>query len=577
MRDEYPRPHFKREQWQTLNGEWEFEFDKNEIGIIKKYYLGKIPFSKKINVPFSYQTKASGINEKEFCEVLWYKREFTLSEELKDKRILLCFNAVDYEANVWINGAFVTRHEGGYTAFEVDISDYLQEENTIVVQAIDRYDTTQSRGKQFWKQQTDRCWYHGTSGIWQSVWLEAVGDARLVNTQIITDIDTNTIKIEAETEGNADFLEIKIDYNGRMVKKLCVSIDGRFTKTTINLLEEDFIDEVHLWSPESPNIYNISYSLLKQGVVTDKVHAYFGMRKVSYDDSGRIYLNNKIYYQRLVLDQGYWEDSDLTPPSIEALKQDIIYCKQMGFNGARKHQKIEDPYYYYYADMLGFLVWAEMPSAYQFNFIEVQNIVCQYTEIIKKLFNFASIILWVPLNESWGVRKMLTSNEQKDFARSLYYLAKSLDPSRLVSTNDGWENIEQTDIISIHDYAAFGDEFGEKYKREKIDDLYAMGRKQMAHGEHYKSQPVIMTEYGGIALDEGIKNEAWGYNGSENRENFIKRLKSLNEGINKCDFAGFCYTQLTDVKQEVNGLLDCYHKPKFDIKVLAKIFDVIKG
>jgi len=559
-----------------LNGKWEFCFDDAEDGIAKELDRGLTSLPLSINVPFAYQTKASGINDKDFHEVMWYKREFGLDAALKTGGVLLCFGAVDFEADVWVNGRYAGGHVGGYTAFELDITALVKRKgnNTIVVRATDRYDVTQPRGKQFWKPAPDRCWYHGNSGIWLSVWLESFGSSRIAGALHTADIDNNTFFTEVETAGKAEELRLTVTYKDELVKCQTVSLDGRFTKITVELYEHDCVDEIHYWTPECPNLYYLTYELLADGKVTDKIDTYFAFRKIHYDNSGRIYLNNKILYQRLILDQGYWEDSDLTPPSAEALKEDILLAKQMGFNGARKHQKIEDPYFYYYADTLGFLVWGEMPSAYHYNFAEAEAITAQYLKLVKQLYNHPSIIVWVPLNESWGVRKILTSEMQQDFARSLYYATRAVDKTRLISSNDGWENITENDIVSIHDYSFGGEDFAKKYTRENIDDLYPMQRKQIAHGEVYAAQPIMMTEYGGIALDVDAKNGNWGYNGAaKNEKEFLLRLASLNKGIFECDFVGYCYTQLTDVKQEVNGLLDKYHKPKFDMEAIRKLFD----
>ncbi|MDR1093347.1 MAG: glycoside hydrolase family 2 [Clostridiales bacterium] len=573
-RTEYPRPHFKRGRYQILNGEWEFAYDDAETGVARGLDAGAAAFDRKITVPFAYQTLSSGINERDFHEVLWYKREFALDEGLREGGVLLCFNAVDYQADVWVNGRYAGGHTGGYTAFELDITDLARrgEGNTLVVRATDRCDVTQPRGKQYWKPAPDRCWYHGTSGIWQSVWLEGFGSARIAGALQTADVDKNVFYTEVETRGRADALRMTVSYEGKAVKRQTVSLDGRFTKAAVELYEQDCVDEIHLWSPEAPNLYYLTYELLDGDKAVDQIETYFAFRKIHADGSGRICLNNKILYQRLVLDQGYWEDSDLTPPSAAALKEDILLAKSMGFNGARKHQKVEDPYFYYYADTLGFLVWGEMPSAYHYNMAEARGITEQYLELVKQLYNHPSVIVWAPLNESWGTRKILTDCMQRDFARSLYYATKAVDKTRLVSTNDGWENVTETDITSIHDYADRGEGFKSKYAPDGIGDLYAMQRKQIAHGERYAGQPVILTEYGGIALDADAKNGAWGYNGAaKSAQEFLDRLASLNKGVYECGFAGFCYTQLTDVKQEVNGLLDKYHKPKFDPEAIRRL------
>ena len=246
----------------------------------------------------------------------------------------------------------------------------------------------------------------------------------------------------------------------------------------------------------------------------------------------------------------------------------------MGFNGARKHQKLEDPYFYYYADELGFLTWCEMPSAYNFNSEEVYKQTTEWLEIVKSVRNFTSVICYVPLNESWGVRKILNDRQQQDYARALYYVTRATDGSRLISANDGWETVETTDIIGIHDYAFDSSEFATKYAPENINSVYPSVRKMMAEGCRYNGQPLLFTEFGGIAFQNSEGDGNWGYNrGAADEKEFLSRLKNLMDGVYKCGFQGYCYTQLTDVQQEVNGLLDSDRNPKLDIKKLHKIFN----
>ncbi len=579
-RSEYPSPQFKRCAWQTLNGIWQFCFDDEENGISRKLYENGVPLGLEINVPFAYQSKASGIGISDLHEVMWYRRVFSLTDEMKGGRTLLHFNGADYEAEVWLNGVYVGKHVGGYTHFCFDITAYLTDENVLCVRVIDRYDCAQPRGKQYWKREASRCWYVASSGIWQSVWLEKTGAGYIERALFTPDIDTNSVLLETEAAGQFDALKVIVSYKGKTTLTQVSSLCGRDAKTALHLKPEDSIDEIHFWSPENPNLYDVRLELLLKGEVVDSVETYFAFRKISAEKD-KILLNNIPLYQKLVLDQGYWDETDLTPPSAESLKQDILLSKAMGFNGGRKHQKVEDPYYYYYADTLGFLVWGEMPSAYDFNSREIRLHSAQYEELILNLYNHPSIIVWVPLNESWGVRKLLTDGKQKDYARAVYYLTKSLDATRLVSTNDGWESVKETDIISIHDYSTDSANWQEKYGREKLSELFPMARRLMGFGEKISAEkPIVLTEYGGIAvLQSGVKElhteadgEAWGYC-LEKSENFLQRFKELNRGVFACDFAGFCYTQLTDVKQEVNGLLNKEHEPKFDVKKIAPLND----
>lgn len=560
-RKEYPRPQFRRDIWQSLNGEWEFGFGDKQN------------YDRKINVPFSYQWQASGIDDVSVYDTIWYKRKFTVSE--KNKRALLCFTASDYETDVWVNGNHVIKHIGGFTPFSADITEYLKEgENEIVVRCIDTLETAVPRGKQSWTGEQFTCYYYPNSGIWGSVWIEFFGVDCIENYSLQSDIDNRRVYGYIETlYGKADEAEIVLTFKDKRIKKQRISLDGKRTNYSINLADNAFDFGELLWWVDKPNLINVDYVLYKDGNICDNAHARIGLRKISVED-GKIYLNDRPLSQRLILDQGYWEESGLTPPSVEALKKDIEISKTMGFNGARKHQKLEDPYFYYYAEELGFLVWAEMPSAYTFCDREVKAITAEWQEIVNVAKNFTSVIAYVPLNESWGAREIKTSKEQQNFARSLYYLTKSLDDTRLVSTNDGFENIEESDILSIHDYEIkSAEEFPIKYNGN-YDGMHPQGWALFADGHSYKGQPVLFTEFGGIAFVNEANGETWGYgNGAKNADDLCERLEQLIKGIAKTEFQGYCYTQLTDVQLEVNGLLYADRTPKVAVDRLKKIFE----
>ena len=557
-RKEYPRPQFRRDIWQSLNGEWEFGFGDKQN------------YDRKINVPFSYQWQASGIDDVSVYDTIWYKRKFTVSE--KNKRALLCFTASDYETDVWVNGNHVIKHIGGFTPFSADITEYLKEgENEIVVRCIDTLETAVPRGKQSWTGEQFTCYYYPNSGIWGSVWIEFFGVDCIENYSLQSDIDNRRVYGYIETlYGKADEAEIVLTFKDKRIKKQRISLDGKRTNYSINLADNAFDFGELLWWVDKPNLINVDYVLYKDGNICDNAHARIGLRKISVED-GKIYLNDRPLSQRLILDQGYWEESGLTPPSVEALKKDIEISKTMGFNGARKHQKLEDPYFYYYAEELGFLVWAEMPSAYTFCDREVKAITAEWQEIVNVAKNFTSVIAYVPLNESWGAREIKTNKSQQNFARSLYYLTKSLDDTRLVSTNDGFENIEESDILSIHDYEIkSAEEFPIKYN----GNYDAQGWALFADGHSYKGQPVLFTEFGGIAFVNEANGETWGYgNGAKNADDLCERLEQLIKGIAKTEFQGYCYTQLTDVQLEVNGLLYADRTPKVAVDRLKKIFE----
>ncbi len=570
IRNEYPRPQFRREEWQPLNGEWEFAFDDDCTGEVKGLFSSKVTLDKKINVPFAYQTEASGINDFTHHEAVWYRRTFTVAN--KEKNALLCFNASDYQTDVYINGYHATRHFGGFAPFSCDITKYLVEgENVIVVRCIDPLDAFNVRGKQSATGSRHGCWYIPTTGIWQSVWIEYFNKDYIDTYKLLTNIDAPSVYGAVKTQtGYADKIKLTVRYKGAVVATHEAQINIKQGEFAI-----PFEKGIDLWTLDEPNLYYVDMELYHGDELLDRAHTRVGFRKISVEN-GKICLNGKELYQKLILDQGYWKVSSITPPSAEDLRQDILMSKQMGFNGARKHQKFEDPYFYYYAEELGFLVWCEMPSGYRYCEAEVQNITKEWLEILSVAKNFTSVITYVVLNESWGVEKIVDDAMTQSFAISLYYLTRGVDDTRLISVNDGWENITVGDFYAIHDYAYDDADFKKKYIESDWNTLCSAGtRRFMAKGQPFENKPILFDEFGGIAMKASAQGEAWGYGESaSNSEEIYTRINGLVQGIYKVpSFQGYCYTQLTDVEQEVNGLLDENHKPKFDMAKLKALFD----
>ncbi len=573
---EYPRPQFRRENWQSLNGEWEFAFDDKNDGVKSGLWQGKKALPLKINVPFTYEYPASGVGDAAQHDVVWYRRSFALAEENRGSRALLCFNAADYQTDVWLNGVHILTHTGGFTPFSADITDILKEgENVLVVRCEDTLNDAVPRGKQSWTGSPFSCFYVPNTGIWQSVWLEFFGEDCIAEHSLFCDYDKTELYGELATlYGSADEAEIAVVFDGKLIKRERLTLRGRHNNYRFTL-PKDYTDD-YSWSPENPRLLYVDFALYKGGKQIDLAHTRIGMRKISVDEHGKICLNNRPYYQRLVLDQGYWQESGLTPPSAEALRKDIELTKAMGFNGARKHQKLEDPYFCYYAEELGFLTWCEMPSAYRFCAEETAAITKEWQEIVRAGRNCTSNVCYVPLNESWGAREIASDEAQQAFARSLYFLTKSLDPTRLISTNDGFETVNPTDILGVHDYDAEKAEDFQKYANG-YDGMHPQGFALFAEGEKYEGQPALLTEFGGRAMQSDAKGEAWGYSGAaQNEEAFLKQLGSIMQGVYSCNFQGYCYTQLTDVQQEVNGLLTVERKSKADIEKLKALFGGLK-
>lgn len=576
-RPEHPRPDFKRDTFYNLNEEWEFAFDDAECGLREGWQNPGHHLNRKIIVPFCYQCAASGIGPTdEIHPVIWYRRSFQVPEEMKGRRILIRFGAVDHEAVVYVNGHAIGSHRGGYTPFALDATDFLIDgENDLCIRVTDRPDQTQIRGKQYWRRGLMECWYTPISGIWQTVYLEAVQDLYIEYIHITPDINQGLAFAEIMLNREPAYrvtLSLRTWLEGETIREITVSAQRRMTKVAMDLNIHTSPEPVTLWYPHRPALYDLRVTLADSNKELDRVDTYFGMRQIEIHN-GAIYLNHKRIYQRLVLDQGYWPDTLLTPPSEDAIREDLEWTVKFGFNGARKHQKIEDPLYYYWADKMGVLVWGELPSPYEFSDETVENLTQTMLEFIRRDFNHPSIITWVPLNESWGVRMIANNPRQQKTASMLYYLTKAADGTRLCSGNDGWEQC-QTDICALHDYAAekqiLKNHFADRgrVERQGCDTYLCYANGYVPTGE----EVFIVTEYGGIAFaNMGMQGEmggteTWGYHDKvRDKEEFLARYRGITDAIREIPYCqGYCYTQLTDVMQEVNGLLTPARQAKVD-------------
>lgn len=574
-RPEHPRPDFVRPDYINLNGKWQFEFDDDNRGMSEKWYRPERALAGEILVPFCYQSAMSGIGGDEIHPVLWYRRKFD-RPEMTGKRTLLKFGAVDYRCQVYVNGQMAGTHTGGYAPFEFDITDLLLEgENDLCLRVEDEPDCTQPRGKQHWERGLMGCWYTPVSGIWQTVWMESAGDIRIRTIHVRPDIDRRSAEVEIALNRVPDrelSLMLELNFEGTPVRTVSLDVVDRITRVGLDMRDGNKVDAVRVWDIGKPNLYDLRAVLTDAADVLDDVSTYFGMRKVEVVN-GEVLLNNSPIYQRLILDQGYWPESLITPPSDEAIRKDVELTLAFGYNGARKHQKLEDPRYYYWADKMGMLVWGEVPSPYDFCAEEVANLTQTLQDFIARDFNHPSIIAWVPLNESWGVREIYADAQQQAASQALYYLAKAADGTRLVSGNDGWEQTV-TDICALHDYADTG---------AKLDAHFA-GRQQvestscdfkMCYCKDFAprgSEAFMVTEYGGIAMacvgaqGEMGGMETWGYHDKvTDEEAFLARFQDVTDAIRRIPYCrGYCYTQLTDVMQEINGLLTPDRQPKVD-------------
>jgi beta-galactosidase/beta-glucuronidase len=590
-RPEYPRPQFRREGWINLNGQWHFAFDDDDAGLAERWQnttsedLGSdvSPFDRVIIVPFCFQSKLSGIGETAFHDVVWYARTFN-HVLVGDERLLLHFGAVDYRATVWVNGMQVASHEGGHTPFSADLTDALAgeaDENVVVVRAEDpSRDVTIPRGKQYWKEESEDIFYTRTTGIWQTVWLEPVNRRRIGKLRLTPDVDAASINLDVDIAGVEPGMSLRasITFEGEAVLEDTIGLWSSRVERSLPLLRRGAAPETPhlaewpgavLWSPEDPNLYDLRLELLDEaGGVFDTVDSYFGMRKIEVKD-GKVLLNGRPLCQKLVLDQGYFPEGILTAPTDDDLRHDVELAKEMGFNGARKHQKVEDPRWLYWADILGLLVWGEMANAYQYSPDYVRRMTAEWQEALARDYNHPCIVTWVPMNESWGVPNLARDPGQTEHLLSLYHLTRSLDGTRLVVSNDGWEHA-LTDLCTIHDYRD-AEALRQSYETPESAVKARPARRPIyVSGHAYRGEPILVTEFGGIAFsgDEA----GWGYSTVSDAEEFLACYGSLVEALSQSGTVqGFCYTQLTDVEQEVNGLLTYDRKPKASLESIRML------
>lgn len=577
---DYPRPQLVRDNWQNLNGVWDFAFDDEKVGEEKGWY-SQFPKEKEIRVPFSYETKLSGIQDESRHDVVWYHKTIVLDgKQLAEKKTILHFEGTDYYTKVWVNGKMVGTHTGGYSRFSLDITEAVKVgENSIVAKVEDSFDMQQPRGKQRWKNENYGCWYVQTTGIWKTVWMEQVPFVYLKGIKMTPVFSEGMLQVEYEMNA-ASFdqdimVEAVVTFEEEFINKVAVAAPMERIKTTIPVYAQDGYDwSIRSWSPAEPHLYDIVFRVTCNGQVVDEVKSYFGMREIRIDN-GVILLNGVPLYQRLILDQGYWEDSHLTPPSEEALMEDIDKIKELGYNGLRKHQKVEDERFLYWCDVKGMLVWSEAPAAYQFSDKAIELFTREWMEIVRQNYNHPAIITWTPFNESWGIPNVEVNKEQQYFTESIYYLTKAFDKERPVTVNDGWEHTI-SDIITLHDYEANGEIFYNRYYNHMEEILetsmyHSNHKSAFANGYEYNGQPILISEFGGIAFNND--DSGWGYGEKvANKEEFVKRFDGITTAIKEIPhICGFCYTQVTDVQQEINGLMYIDRSFKIDPEIIKEI------
>ncbi len=589
----HPKPQMRRLGWQSLNGQWDFCKGRE-----KQYNgPGEVAWECAITVPFSPETEASGVADQGFYTAVWYRRTWEQEPVPAGKRLLVHFEAVDWAAEVWVNGTRVCSHQGGFTPFFADITHALVEGplQEIAVRAEDdSLDLEKPRGKQDWKLEPHSIWYPRTTGIWQEVWLETVGEVRIGSMQWTSSLKHWDIGLDARIVEDG-LRDVAID--GREEERRCqpLKLNVRLSVGETMIAEDRYAvvaGEVHrrialsdpgiddsrntlLWSPNSPTLIDAVIELRSaEGELLDRVESYTAIRAVA-TQGDRFILNGRPMPLRLVLDQGYWEKSGLTALDDEALQRDIDLVKRLGFNGVRKHQKIESERFLYLADKAGLLVWEEMPSAYRYTTKSIHRLTREWLEVLERDRSHPCIIAWVPFNESWGVPDLPESPAQRHYVQGLYHLTKSIDPDRPVIGNDGWESVT-TDIIGIHDYddqpARITARYGLNDIETKLWKRERPGGRVLTLGglDVTTSQPIVLSEFGGIAYG-GDRKATWGYSRSGTPEDFLERYRDLLEAVRGLPaLAGFCYTQLTDTYQEVNGLLYIDRTPKAPLELMAQ-------
>lgn len=572
----YPRPQFRRARWTSLNGDWDFALE-----VEAAWSRSQVIWDRKIRVPFSPETPASGIGDTGLYECVWYRLRFQPPALAPGERLLLHFGAVDYAASVWVDGTLTIEHEGGYTPFHVDITSVLhagEAEHEIIVRAHDDPgDLGKPRGKQDWQLHPHAIWYPRTTGIWQTVWLEQVTATRLQSIQWTANLERWEIGLDAAvvgTDGRKLRLGVKLWVDDLVLAEDHYTVVAGEVHRRIALSDpgiDDFRNEL-LWSPFSPKLINAELELYDEaGTRIDRVESYTALRAFSVQGD-RFILNGRPYPLRMVLDQGYWPDTGMTPPSDVAVRHDVELAKAMGFNGVRKHQKIEMPRYLYWADRLGLLIWEEMPSAYRFTRRSVELLTRQWLEAMRRDASHPSIMAWVPFNESWGVPNLPDSLSERNYVRALYFLTKTQDPTRPVVGNDGWESVA-TDIIGIHDYDDQPQRMARRYFSREVPIMLQRerpgGRALVLEGHTSGEHPIVLSEFGGIAVVDA-NERIWGYTHCESAEGFASRFSELLSVVRSLELlAGFCYTQFADTYQEANGLLRADRTPKIPLAVIA--------
>ncbi len=569
---QHPRPSLRR-PFSSLDGPWEFSLDTDG----DHHDPSTVRFERTIEVPFAPETAASGIGTTDPVGRCWYRRSLDLGETDRDRRHIVHFGGVDRIAVVWANGARVGSHVGGSTPFEVDITEAARSDDghvDLVVEVDDDpRDLDAPRGKQDWQDEPHIIWYPRTTGICRSVFTERRNRTHVREVQTVGDPEAMTLDVRVQVSGPlpaglAAHVRITGASTGRVLADERLLVTRPDLRRTVQIGDGGIDDRWGLaWWPISPQLLHLEVGLeTSDGQLVDTVESTGALRSVAIRDQ-RFCVNGRPYPLRLVLDQGYWPETGATPPSSGSLRDDLELARQLGFNGVRKHQKIEDPRFFAWADRLGMLTWVEMPSAYRAGPRSAAALLHEWTDVIAAHRSHPSVVSWVPINESWGVDAVGTDPQQQALVRSLAGICDALDGTRPVSANDGWQTIGG-DIVGIHDYDQDADQLRQRYgSRAAIDALLA-GTRPDGLAADVERAPLghrapMLTEFGGIAMSGDTDGAAWGYGDVRDTDALVARYRELWAAVHDSDvLAGACWTQLTDTYQEVNGLATFDRRPK---------------
>jgi beta-galactosidase/beta-glucuronidase len=598
----YPRPMMCREDWTSLDGPWGFAHDDADVGATEGWFQpsSEDPFKERIEVPYPPESQASGIDERGFHPVVWYRRTIerdALAHRGDGSRVLVHFGAVDHRARVWLDGQLVAEHVGGQTPFTADVTEVVAtraetstEPHVLVVRADDDpHAPDRPRGKQDWREKPHGIWYERTTGIWQPVWLEIVPAEHVVDVAWTFHPTSAIVRGEvalAATPTRPLTLEVRLSLGEELLGEVSCPVRHDITDVDVAVpAVRNGQDRGRLlWAPDAPHLVDAEVVLRdrESGEEVDRIASYLGLRDVSVG-GGSFCLNGQPYYTRSVLNQGYRPETHLASRGSDELRAEVELIKAMGFNAVRIHQKAEDPRFLYWADRLGLLVWSETAGAYAFSTRAITLLTTEWTELVRRYRSHPSVVVWVPINESWGVQDIASVPAQQQFAQAVVSLTRALDPSRPAVSNEGWEHVD-SDILGLHDYTVDPDRLRARYadRQSVLDDALTgfgpQGRRPMLNDAQVRRfmdgrAPLMITEFGGVSMarEEG----SWGYDQASSSEDFAAKLTSLFEALRaSSEIVGFCYTQFMDTGQETNGLLFANGTPKLPVE---RIFEIVTG